>query len=241
MAHKHPVYDTDKHFVIDPITKKISTECPKVAIPQHSKKSERFTFEIPKTVEGHDMSLCNVVELHFQNIEAANKSNKSIGVYKVDDLKAEGETVFGSWLVDDDATVYVGGLMFALHFSCVADNGTVEYNLPTLSYSAITVGETVWNSETIAKEHPDIIAQFEARIAALEQNGKGGTVSDEQIAQAVADYLAKNPAGVPAGGKSGQYLRKKSDNDRDVEWADLEIPKEYGLISYNQDRTMTIT
>jgi hypothetical protein len=189
MAHKHPVYDTDKHFVIDSTTKKISTECPKVALPQHSHRSERFTFEIPKEVEGHDMSLCNVVEIHFQNIEAANKSNKNIGVYKVDDLKAEGETVFGSWLIDGESTYYVGGLIFAMHFACVADDGTIEYNLPTLSYSNITIGETVWNSETIAKEHPDIIAQFEARIQALEKGG----VSDEKIAKAIAGYLAEHP------------------------------------------------
>lgn len=43
------------------------------------------------------------------------------------------------------------------------------------------------------------------------------------------------------GGKTGQYLRKVSDEDGDVEWADLEIPKEYGLITYDQDKTITIT
>lgn len=188
MAHKHPVYDTDKHFVINSTTKKISTECQKVSLPQHSLRSERFTFEIPKEVEGHDMSLCNVVEIHFQNIEAANKANKNIGIYKVDDLKAEGETVYGSWLIDGEATYYVGGLIFALHFACVADDGTIEYNLPTLSYSNITIGETVWNSETLAKEHPDIIAQFEARIQALEKGG-----ATEQIADAVAKYLSEHP------------------------------------------------
>lgn len=48
-------------------------------------------------------------------------------------------------------------------------------------------------------------------------------------------------SGIPAGGKAGQYLRKKSDADYDVEWADFEIPTEYGLITYNQDKTITIT
>ena len=78
---------------------------------------------------------------------------------------------------------------------------------------------------------------LEKRINKLEEEG----VSVEQLAKAVEDYLSKNPVGVPSGGKAGQYLRKKSDADRDVEWADLEIPKEYGLISYDQDRTITIT
>lgn len=181
MAHRHPVYDTDKHFVIDPITKKISTECPKLALPQHSHRSERFTFEIPKDVEGHDMSLCNVVEVHFQNIDAANKENKNVGICKVDELKVEGDTVFGSWLIDGEATYYAGGLVFALHFSCV-ENGVVEYNLPTMSYSAITVGATIWNSETIANEHPDIIASLLARIEELEKGGTGTTARVAEIA-----------------------------------------------------------
>lgn len=183
-AHTHQVYDTDKHFTIDPITKQISTLCPKVVLPQHSKNSERFTFEIPKTVEGHDMSACNLVEIHYQNIEAANPENVSVGIYKVEDLQADGDLVTGSWLIDDDATYYVGGLMFAMHFACVATDGTVEYDMPTLSYSDITIGKTIWNSEIIAKKYPHIIARFEARMLALEQGG--GRVTPQMFG-AVAD------------------------------------------------------
>lgn len=47
--------------------------------------------------------------------------------------------------------------------------------------------------------------------------------------------------GVPSGGKSGQYLRKKSDEDFDVEWSDLTIPEQYGLVTYDQNKTITIT
>lgn len=50
-----------------------------------------------------------------------------------------------------------------------------------------------------------------------------------------------SPNGVPAGGKAGQYLRKKSDADLDVEWADLVIPEQYGLVTYDQTKTITIT
>ena len=49
------------------------------------------------------------------------------------------------------------------------------------------------------------------------------------------------PGHIPPGGKAGQYLRKKSDDDRDVEWAVFEIPEQYGLITYDQDKTITIT
>lgn len=47
--------------------------------------------------------------------------------------------------------------------------------------------------------------------------------------------------GIPAGGKVGQFLCKKSDADYDVEWADFEIPEQYGLVTYDQNKTITIT
>lgn len=47
--------------------------------------------------------------------------------------------------------------------------------------------------------------------------------------------------GIPAGGKAGQYLCKKSDDDYDIEWSDLKIPEQYGLVTYDQDKTITIT
>ena len=88
-------------------------------------------------------------------------------------------------------------------------------------------------SGTPADPTPDVYAQV------MDLLNKG--VSDEKIEKAVEAYLLNNPSGVPSGGKTGQYLRKKSDEDRDVEWADFEIPKEYGLITYDQDKTITIT
>lgn len=47
--------------------------------------------------------------------------------------------------------------------------------------------------------------------------------------------------GIPAGGKAGQLLYKKSDKDFDVEWRDMSIPEQYGLVTYDQDKTLTIT
>lgn len=47
--------------------------------------------------------------------------------------------------------------------------------------------------------------------------------------------------GIPSGGKAGQILCKKSDEDYDVEWADFKVPEQYGLVTYDQDRTITIT
>lgn len=46
---------------------------------------------------------------------------------------------------------------------------------------------------------------------------------------------------LPPGGKAGQILYKKSDKDFDVEWDDIRIPEEYGLVTYDQNRTITIS
>ena len=47
--------------------------------------------------------------------------------------------------------------------------------------------------------------------------------------------------GIPAGGKAGQVLCKVSDQDFDVEWSDIKIPEQYGLITYNQNKIITVT
>lgn len=62
----------------------------------------------------------------------------------------------------------------------------------------------------------------------------GTTISPEGMRKILKD-------GIPPGGKAGQYLRKKSDADLDVEWADLEIPEQYGLVTYDNRKIITIT
>lgn len=172
--HAHAVTDQDLPFVIDPITKEVASQGGSLVVPQHAKNSERFTFTIPdRRIEGHDMSEVNQVFVHFRNIGV--KGEVSAGIYKVEDLAVADDSVTLSWLIDNDATYYVGALIFSIHFICNDESGQVVYDLPTLTYSKISVGETVWNSEEIVKQYPDIIAQLESRISALEAGGTGAT------------------------------------------------------------------
>jgi len=39
-------------------------------------------------------------------------------------------------------------------------------------------------------------------------------------------------AGVPAGGKAGQILMKKTDADYETEWADIELPSDASGVSF---------
>lgn len=63
----------------------------------------------------------------------------------------------------------------------------------------------------------------------------GVTVGTPMNPHRIAEYS------LPAGGKAGQILRKRSDDEGDVEWADFEIPEQYGLVTFDQDKTITIT
>lgn len=180
-THSHAVIDDDRRFVVDLDTKKITPAASEVTIAQHSIDSERLTFEIPTIiVEGHDMTKCNRVEIHFRNVEAKT-GQESIGIYQVKekDLLVENETLVISWLVGKDATVYAGGLVFSIHYICI-EGGKVVYDFPTITYTGLSVGETTWYSEAISKKYPDIIANHEDRITALER-GSGMTQTEKNL------------------------------------------------------------
>ena len=87
MSHIHSVYDGDTHFKIDPVTRQIENTSGKVILMQNDHNSERFTFEIPRTIDGHDMSQCNAVEVHYINIDAKDKSPEEIANELVPKLK----------------------------------------------------------------------------------------------------------------------------------------------------------
>lgn len=71
MNHKHMVFDTDEKFIIDSATRAITNSREKpFQLIQHDHNSEKFSFVCDRYVEGHDMSLCNKVEIHYDNIES---------------------------------------------------------------------------------------------------------------------------------------------------------------------------
>ena len=164
MAHIHPVYDTDTHFSINALTREIKAEPKqKVKLIQHDHNSERFTFSLPRYIEGHDMSICNVVEVHFINIETATKT-KNTGLYTVTDLQVNPEDdskVTCSWLISQNATQLAGQLHFLLKFKCVTGD-IIEYAWNTDVYRNITVSDGINADETFEEEYVDVIAQWKA-------------------------------------------------------------------------------
>lgn len=178
MAHLHSVYDTDSHFKIDAITRAIKNDSSgKTVLIQGDHNSERFTFEVPRTVDGHDLSLCNSVQVHYINIDAKNKNNTSKDFHGLDDLQVSpngDDVVICSWLIDGKATVYAGSLNFLLKFKCVSDDGTVDYVWNTAIFTGISVSSGIDNTDVIVEEYSDVLEQWASRIEALEQGSGGG-------------------------------------------------------------------
>lgn len=190
MTHACSVYDTDPHFEIDAVTRAVkNVSQTKTMLVQFDHNSERFTFELPRTIDGHDMTQSTEVQVHYLNIDAATREQYP-GIYEVQDLQPSSDkpdVVVFSWLISGNATQHVGPLAFVIRFVCT-NNGVVTYAWNTVVHSAVQVVKGIYNSEVIVEEYADILEQWRQELV------ESGGVSDERIAQAVEDYMAEHPA-----------------------------------------------
>ena len=165
MEHNHVVYDSDVHFLIDPTTRKIRTETSrKTTVIQFDHNSERFTFDIPRYIEGHDMSKCNKVEVHYLNVDAKTKEEKR-GVYVSDDLaisETDSSVVSCSWLISSNATQLVGSLNFIVRFCCV-EGGVVTYAWNT-AVASVAVSAGIDGGDFVAAEYADVLETWKAEL-----------------------------------------------------------------------------
>lgn len=162
MAHLHSIYDSDLHFVIDPVTRVITNQSEsKNSVIQFDHNSERFTFELPRYIEEHDMLSCNRVEVHYVNIESKS-GNQMIGVYEVQDLQVsphDDKVVICSWLVSNNATQYAGTMSFVIRFACTSGD-VVDYVWNTAVFKNYAVQNGLYNSDPIVAQYPDVLAQW---------------------------------------------------------------------------------
>lgn len=188
MAHKHNVYDTSLHFIIDGNTRlvKNSTEA-KVTLVQYDHNSERITFELPRYIDGHDMSLCTDAQVHYINIE--RKTNReSTGVYKCDDLQIapdDENVVICSWLISKNATMFVGSLFFVIKFICSEDR-EITYCWNTARHTGLSVTDGIYNGEDVDEiVESDAFKIFEETIeaanVAIENANKAAQKANDSI------------------------------------------------------------
>lgn len=172
-SHAHTVRDTDEPFTIDRLG---SIDAPKKKLPWRSHNSEQIEFMLPRYIDGHDMSVCDVIQIHYINTDG-KVENK--GVYEVEEIRVseDDESVRFDWLISENATQLVGALNFAITFECVTD-GTVDYRWGTEICKNLTIGEGIDNGDYIAQEYPDILAQFAERMEGLTTENWTFTLED---------------------------------------------------------------
>lgn len=170
MDHEHNIVDHDTHFKIDPISRKIEPTVPdKVELIQRDHNSERFTFELPRYIEGHDMSLCTNVQVHYNNIRKDRKA-ESRDVYESTDLAViqanedEEEKVQFSWLISKNATQYIGKLSFIIRMACIDEENEIVYDWHSAVYSAIRIGEGINNEEIPEEKYADILEAWKQEV-----------------------------------------------------------------------------
>ena len=182
MAHIHEVLDSDKCFTIDPITRSIVNDAgnKKTQLIQNDHNSERFSFKLPRYIEGHDMSLSNKVEVHYINIDQSS-NERSVGVYEVNDLalSEDNESVLLSWLISNNATRYVGVLSFAICFKCMSDN-VIDYSWNTAINSSIQIAKGMYNSEIIINNYIDVLEAWKEEFG-LKLSGEYLTKSNPEV------------------------------------------------------------
>lgn len=188
MVHGHPVVDYDNHFIIDPVTRDIdNAENKKTVLIQNDHNSERFSFELDKLVEGHDMTKCNKVEVHYINTATTSRLSRT-GVYEVDDLQiaeSDKNKIVFTWLVSENATYYAGTLNFLILFACVQDN-VCTYKWHTSINKSMTIAVGMNNGEAVTSApYPDILEQWREKLFSKNYayedavaNGFGGTEED---------------------------------------------------------------
>lgn len=159
MSHKHSIYDSDPHFAINAITRTIlNKSSQKTILIQGDHNAERFTFEMPRYIEGHDMSQCDRVQLHYLNL-SKNGKDQIAGVYEPTDFQISpdgDDVVIFSWLISANATKYAGSLSFAVRFTCMNGN-LIEYAWNTLPCTSISIATSVDNTDDITEQYTDVI------------------------------------------------------------------------------------
>ena len=159
MSHNSKIKDTETHFIINPETRVITNaSASNNTIVQYDHNSERFTFEMPRYVDGHDMMESTIVRIHYRNAASTNLL-KTNGVYTPDDLAVSGEdenTITFSWLLSSATSQYIGSLHFSIQFLCL-DGDTIEYAWNTSVYKDVVILESINNSDEVAAEINDAL------------------------------------------------------------------------------------
>ena len=147
---------------------------------ESDEKAKRIWFRFPKLVGNNGVDLSAIgVRVNFRN------SNGDGDIYIVEDLTTDGDYVVFSWELTRKVTAYKGHVSFVVCAVKSAMDGTTKNEWNTTLNKECEVLEGLEVSEQITQENPDIIEYILANL--------GGSVSAEDIATAVEEYMTVHP------------------------------------------------
>ena len=148
---------------------------------ESDEKAKRIWFRFPKFVGNNGVDLSAIgVRVNFRN------ANGDGDIYVVEDLTTDGDYVTFSWELTRKVTAYKGNVSFVVCAVKSATDGTIKNEWNTTLNKECEVLEGLEVTEQIAQENPDIIEYILANL--------GGSVSAEEIAQAVEAYMEGHPS-----------------------------------------------
>lgn len=201
MSHKHPLNTFTPDFKINAVTREVIQVQPDVLITlmQYDHNSESLRFECPRFIDGHDMSLCNKVEVHFVNSDVAASVSRG-GYYTVTDIavnSSDPSLVNFSWVVSRNSTENVGTLVFSVRFICTTDD-VIDYVWHTLPFTYVSVDQGLVNEldpeyqkiylDNLETEAGKIVVEAaEAKTTALEAAERASEAINDLYSMDVTD------------------------------------------------------
>lgn len=204
MAHTHDVFDMENHFEINGSSRFIKeTSETKLVVVQGDHKSEVLTFKMPRYIDGHDMTLCNKIRIHYINLDTKT-NNKSADVYEVTDLalceECEDEILIFTWEIEAPATKYSGSLAFLVKFECT-EGDSILYQWNTARYVGVNVLDGMDNSEEFVEKYSNVLEEWYNELT------RGADSIEELNQQALAEIeLAKEDAKEDIQGKADETM-----------------------------------
>lgn len=230
LEHGTIIVDADSHFNINIETRAITnSENRKTSLIQYDHNSERFSFDIARYIEGHDLLLCNQVQVHYLNISGSGKG-KTPGVYPVTDLSihpSDNNKVCFTWLISENATRYNGSLHFLISFACVKED-EVLYRWNSGIYTAITIVTGINNSDDIVENYADVLLEWEKRLAEDFDDLKT-TLYDTDLPAMIDERLVEREF---ASSEEVEAIFTTSDDNESGSSAGETVTHTYGTVAY---------
>lgn len=197
--------DTTTRLLINPITKTI---IPKyrhqkaVYVAKGDHNSVQIIFELPRYVNGYDMSdEKNLIHIHFVNL-SEDGENYSKGVAEAISREIEDDKLSFAWLVDDRATKYAGVVSVGISVKQYDDiDGQVQKKY---SWSTTPYGKTVvWDShdntaEAVEREYDYLVATVNTLVTLSLQNklSEAEMNIDNKVAQAQSQLVSHTTSAI---------------------------------------------